>query len=407
MKHFDFDCTEKNSVQSNKKNNSVNIRLIRCVALILMLCIFLTGCDMSLYKEVLKDKKYIPGKKQTVASESTVESTIEKEVGSWVDVEVPADGANNSNTGDSDQDNEDSYFGEVDEFDREAYKNKVNDLYFGYFGSYYGGYFDDGWGERYYMSDHFNCSFEGVGALPMAKKYNNKTWLMIANIYHSVIDSLSTGSTGWQGDFDRLNQSVIDTGAEEALLGWYLDEPDNMQAVKILSDYARKYGRRFFVCFTVNAVSPRSYGGFQGENKHTSRDTTQYLTDVAFDCYWDVESNMQMFKNIIEDMHNTCPEDAYVWYVPGTYDSYSIKDRTRKQILASAQSRIKQLPYYYGFLMAEKKPGGILCFSGNFDSPSEQLYGIKQIMQVTNGGWQALVDELEVMGRKICTMKID
>ena len=65
------------------------------------------------------------------------------------------------------------------------------------------------------------------------------------------------------------------------MLGWYIDRPDNMPAVKELSRYAQKYGKRFFICFTVAATNGEVYGGYQGAEHTISKDTMQYLTDIA------------------------------------------------------------------------------------------------------------------------------
>lgn len=382
-----------------------------CLLLSVVICFMATGCNMNLYEEVLSSEKYIEGKPQTIQVESQVEKTIDKEVEVWVEGSADADNSND--------DYEEIYspiFEEKEkDFEKETksniekglYKNKVNDIYFGYFGNYMDP-LDYNWGSHYITSDHCNVFFGSVADLPTYKKYNCKVWIQIDGYLKKIEEELKYGTdTGaWEASFDKLNQSVIDSGAEDACLGWYLDEPTNMKAMLELTKYAQKYGRRFFVCFAVNNVSPRSYGGYKGENYHTTREYTQYLTDVAFDCYWSVESNQKMFENMREDLYNTCPEDAYIWYIPGTYTYYSSVNLSSSQLRQQCQEMIENLEYFYDFLMEEKKPGGLMCFAGNADLRGEKIYGLRQMQDKTNKGWQLLEDACRNVGKRICTMKL-
>jgi len=402
-----------------QKNKRTRFKLgITTLSMILSVNLFLSGC---LYKEVVADKQFtansIPEVSEPMTSQpenSELSQSADEELQpqykedfDWVWVPGVSKTSSSSQTpskspsgGSSNEDDEDVIV--------DVSGKKISDIGFGFYhlGPDSLGLSNNG--EMMMASDYVNTIISSPWVLPMAAKYKVRVWIDVRHIYDTIVRLASMGadSTAWHTTFDNIEKSVIDSGYEKSCLGWYIDEPTDMEAVKIISKYAQKYGRRFFVMFMVNTVSPRSYEGFKQEKNHTNRDYTQYLTDVGFDCYWGVKSNRTFFDNIIADMHATCPEDAYVWYVPNTYASKSAANSSRADLLEGAKFRIDDLNEMYALLKAEKKPGGLLCFSYDFDDDGEYIMGINVLNKKTNNGWKTLLDECVKIGREICSGKM-
>ena len=257
------------------------------------------------------------------------------------------------------------------------------------------------------QSDYVNTMFcDSTKFLAELKEYNVKVWCGVHDIYTKVVNN----TAGWKDSFDELYQEIKDSGHEDAVLGWYIDEPDNMPAVKELSRYAQKYGKRFFICFTVAATNGEVYGGYQGAEHTISKDTMQYLTDIAVDHYWDVDegNNKAGYQKLYKSLHNAMPDDCKVWYIPNTFAGWSIVDKRSAEIQAAAKIRIRHIQYMYECLKAEpvKNRGGILFFAYDFNSSAEKLYGLWNINEKTNGAWNSVMNEAIRVGREICTGKI-
>ena len=266
--------------------------------------------------------------------------------------------------------------------------------------------FDTKW-RNLAQSDYVNTMFcDSTKFLAELKDYNVKVWCGVHDIYTKVVNN----TAGWKDNFDQRYQEIKDSGHEDAVLGWYIDEPDNMPAVKELSRYAQKYGKRFFICFTVMATNGEVYGGYQGPEHTISKDTMQYLTDIAVDHYWDVDegNNKVGYEKLYKSLHNAMPDDCKVWYIPNTFAGWGIVDKSSTEIQAEAKKRIRHIQYMYECLKAEpvENRGGILFFSYDFNSSAEKLYGLWNINDKTNGAWNNVMNEAIRVGREICTGKI-
>ncbi len=235
--------------------------------------------------------------------------------------------------------------------------------------------------------------------LNFCKEHNTRVWCSV----HTLYDMIVNGYQGWEEEFDELVSNAKATGAYDALLGWYLDEPVDQEAVKTLSKYAQKYGKRFFVCYTVSTVAPQIYS--DGIREPVTADQAQYLTDIAFDMYW---GDQARFDAVLASMkQRVARDDVYIWFIPGCYGSKSLASDP-DAAAAEMDGWIQQLNMLYDMLKAEKKPGGLMCFAYNFnpDSSVEDLYGLKQINEGTGGAWNALMAEQIKVGREICTGKM-
>lgn len=251
-------------------------------------------------------------------------------------------------------------------------------------------------------SDYVNTVFVWSAAeLTGLREYNVKAWMYVNDIFTMVRNN----DPGWQTAFDALWQTFVDSGNVDSLLGWYLDEPTDMAAMKAITEYAYKtYHKRFLICFMVNTAVPDVYGGYQGDNSHLNKDNTQYLTDIAVDLYWEVQGNESFYKRVFEGLHKVMNPDAKVWYIPATFSYYDILNLTDKEIRKRGENSVRHLQFMYKFLQNEplKNRGGLLVFAYNFDSPWEQIYSLYNINEKTNGKWDFVMGECIDIGQEIC-----
>ncbi|MBQ8751508.1 MAG: hypothetical protein IJZ13_00200 [Clostridia bacterium] len=286
--------------------------------------------------------------------------------------------------------------------------NKVSDIGSGFYCVNFDKYgFDTKWKELA-QSDYVNTVFcDSTKFLRDLTDYNCKVWVGVHDIYNKVV----AGTAGWQDSFDSKYQSIKDSGYEDTVLGWYLDEPGNMAAVKELSRYAEQaYGKRFFVCYTVQATDYTVYGGYNDYNSHINKDNVRYLTDIAVDHYWEVtDANKAGYEKLYGTLHEMMPEDCKVWYIPNTFAGWTIVDKTDAEIAEAARIRVEHIQYMYEWLKKEPEEnrGGILFFSYDFNSSAEELYGLWNINDLTGGKWNNVLAECIRVGREICTGKLD
>lgn len=278
-------------------------------------------------------------------------------------------------------------------------KLKTSDIGFGYYGLYPDSLELDTSGTAMIQSDYVNTIIAGADSytLKLCKEHNTRVWCSVYSIYEKA----ANGVLGWQDDFDQLVKEAKATGAYDALLGWYLDEPIDQDAVKAISQYAQKYGKRFFVCYTVSTVAPQIYS--DGVREPVTADQAQYLTDIAFDMYW---GDQARFQAVLDSMKKrVARDDVYIWFIPGCYGDKSLASDPAAAA-AEVGKWVDQLNMLYGMLRDEKKPGGLMCFVYKFDSSVENLYGLKEINRGTNGAWNDILAEQIRIGREICTGKM-
>ena len=265
--------------------------------------------------------------------------------------------------------------------------------------------FDTKWQELA-KSDYVNTVFcDSLKFLRDLTDYNCRVWVSA----HDIYDKVAAGTAGWQESFDNKYAAIRDSGYEKTVLGWYLDEPSNMAAVKELTRYAQKFGKRFFICFTVQATDYTVYGGYVDNNSHISKDNVQYLTDIAVDHYWEItESNKKGYEKLYGTLHKMMPENCRVWYIPNTFAGWTLVDKSDAEIAKAAEIRIEHIRYMYEWLKKEpeKNRGGLMFFSYDFNSSAEELYGLWNINSLTKGKWNNVLEECIRVGREICTDKM-
>lgn len=286
---------------------------------------------------------------------------------------------------------------------------KTSEIGFGFYGVNFDKYgFDTKWKDLV-KTDYVNTVFcDNPKSFPELKAYNCRVWVSVGEIYNKV----RAGSAGWQEEFDELYQAIKDSGCEDIFLGWYIDEPNHMSAVKEITKYAyENYGKRFFICFMVNTVDPSLYGGFQGEDRHISKDTVQYITDIAADAYGEVNSaqGKRGYEKLFDALHKYMRPDAKVWYIPCTFTRYDILEQSSAEVNRRAQHCIDHTDYMYEFLENEpvENRGGIMAFAYDFDSPAEEIYSLWNVNNLMNNAWKKVMDNCISIGREICSGELD
>lgn len=276
---------------------------------------------------------------------------------------------------------------------------KTSDVGFGYYGLTPDEFGKDTSENTFIQSDFVNTIFGNTDeyTLNFCKENNTRVWVSVHSLYDKIVNNVS----GWQDDFDAMVDQAIESGAYESVLGWYLDEPIDNNAVKTLSKYAKDhYGKRFFVCFAVSSVAHSVYN--DGVRQEITPDQAQYLTDVAFDMYW---GSTQQYETVINRMRACINRnDVYVWYIADCFGSKSLQTNSASAA-GEVSGKIAHINLMYDFLKQETKPGGLLCFAYDFDPDpeSENLCGMKQINAGTSGTWDPLLAEQIRIGREICT----
>ena len=291
-----------------------------------------------------------------------------------------------------------------------ASSKKKSDIGFGYFGanlSTNNAYADtqemleNGVANTFFASDSYSLS--------QLNKNGGGAWVDVYSIYSKAVSAKTEDEIAqWKADFDAKVANLKATGYWEAVNGWYLDEPTNHNAVLAISEYAVKYGKRFFVCYMAGSVAPNNTTINHPNSDHyvadgITEETTKYLTDIAYDLYWNPAQNVSLYEDINAEMHSRLGNNKpKIWHVTFTALSASALTNTPEANKALCDSMIANLNTMYNFLKEEENKGGLLCYS--YDKPSYPgQYGLFQINEMTNGAFDALLERANEIGREICS----
>lgn len=236
-------------------------------------------------------------------------------------------------------------------------------------------------------------------------------WVSVYNIYNDAVNADTEEKTAaWQAKFDTLVSNLKDTGYYGAVNGWYLDEPTNHDAILAVSKYAQKYGKRFFVCYLAASVAPentRINPNKAYDAVGITEETTEYLTDIAYDLYWTPSENSELYESINASMHNLLGANTpKVWHIAYTAFYSGVFDLTEQELAEDCQKRIDDINVMYDFLKAETNRGGLLCYSYD-DNATTTQYGLYTVNKVTDGAYNALLERIGEIGKEICSGTLD
>ncbi len=203
----------------------------------------------------------------------------------------------------------------------------------------------------------------------------------------------------WQQIVDEKVAFLKSLGCDEAIEGFYIDEPllngITLEDFKKATGYLAKAwkGKRIFCCFSVAGVAPDIWT--TGNVLPVTPEAGKYLTDVAFDMYhpfdWKYEHIATQMK---ERLGNR--DDLRVWYVPCVMNYRGDKDE---------QHCLDHLRGCYELLKKEKNPGGLMCFTYyTFPREVEALgnIGLDHLFGQEKGdvNWTELRNEIHSIGKE-------
>ncbi len=282
---------------------------------------------------------------------------------------------------------------------------KVSDIGFGY----YGATLDD-FGIKtdvadMIKSDYANVfTYSGEYALKLIAENNSKVWVNVYKYYKMICDD----KIGWEDSFDKMAKDLKDTGCWDSVLGWYLDEPLEHEAILTLSKYAyEKYKKRFFICYFAASMAPEYSVLGSYDKEGISERTTEYITDIAYDLYWDVTTHRDVYEYVNRSMHKRLGKNnPKIWYIP----YLAVWGKDLEETVENQQNtnliQLAHLELMYEFLKQEENPGGLMCYAYNVDDTSfEDQYGWKEANKLSEGIFDTLFRRSVEIGREICTGK--
>lgn len=265
-------------------------------------------------------------------------------------------------------------------------------------------------------SDYVNCVILSAyaednlpGQIRLAIKNGNAFWINTQFLERGIKKDkwgrrYMQIAEDWQSEMDRVVEIVREEHAYNHFLGFYMDEPLlNRFSVKNIYDFSKynhdTYGKRYFVCFAVEGIVPSEYNDGV-TNGHMTKQYSTYITDAAYDMYWDFETYKEKYERINTKMKTELPDDCRIWYVPWTFaTSYTSADEVD---LMEAQ-RIAHLNGMKDFLDKEEYKGGLMSFCWN-----GEILGFLGMKEATEKGhWQTLFERFKEIGRELSGIKVE
>lgn len=288
---------------------------------------------------------------------------------------------------------------------KQLYDRKTSDIGFGYYGMTPDSLELDMSAIEYMKTDHTNTVIissspgELTYGLQQCKTYNCKAWVGI-----DVFGPDRRLRENWQSIVNDVVAEAKASGAYDAMLGFYLDEPllggCTREDLYTLTKYNHdKIGKRFFICFAVAGVAPEVYDDPNCSPPLTP-ETGKYITDIGFDMYWEFDANKSKYDEIIRLMKQRSGNEAVrIWYIPWAYTDQTDDAATLTRLNKECTRHLQAM---YDYLKQEKHPGGLMVFL--YDGSSLGFTGIRQ---AGDGLWKGLKQECERIGREICTGKMN
>lgn len=280
-----------------------------------------------------------------------------------------------------------------------------DDVFFGYYGLTIDSLEMDISAITYSETDYVNVMLCGsttdevTYALQLAKKNNCKIWI---NIHSALFTSPTILSGVWQKRFDEVDTAARNSGAYDYLLGYYLDEPlltgiSHEDLIAVTKYQKQQFGKRFFVCFAASGISTDIWTPPAQASPPITKEAAQYITDVAFDIYWNFKEYKSTYDKAIADMKARIGrDDVYVWYVP------CVMNGSGK---FSEPLAIEHLQGMYDYLKKEKKPGGLMCYT--LRTSNGDGLGNIGLDEMEDNPWNKLRKECQRIGREITSGKLD
>lgn len=267
-------------------------------------------------------------------------------------------------------------------------------------------------------SDYINCTILGTGDLEMNIQMCMQNgiffWISMAPLCEAGIDQETKEMKikfDWKQNMDKIADRIKMVGAWNYFLGWYMDEPllnrFSAEDVYMFTEYNHNtFQKRYFICFAVEGIAPEGYSDGMTRGSMT-KETAKYITDCAYDMYWEFDKWEDKYKLINKSMKKRLSDDCKIWYIPWAYGSTDAEgDRNKPNMKAMAENEqmyIDHLNGMYNFLKEEKNPGGLFPFL--FSGDHLAFYGIEEMVEA--GHWTNYFELLKKYGRELVGKKVN
>lgn len=184
-------------------------------------------------------------------------------------------------------------------------------------------------------------------------------WVSISTTIFTFASSGSYFNYGWQDAVREKMKEIEEEGLMEHVLGFSIDEPflagikkeDFIEATKFLRETYPNL--RVMTCFATNAIEPTVWS--TGNDVLIDEESTKYLTDIAYDMYWDAKIHLSKYKKLNESMKKRLGNNnPRIWWLPCIMSSAGKTDE---------QYALDHLEMCFDFLMEEENPGGLICYA--------------------------------------------
>lgn len=259
-------------------------------------------------------------------------------------------------------------------------------------------------------SDYVNCVIlsaypdaDLAGQIRLAVKNGNAFWISTQFLERGIKKDkwgkrYMEIAENWQSEMDSVVATVRNEGAYNYFLGFYMDEPLlNRFSVKNVYDLSKynhdTYGKRYFICFAVEGIVPSEYNENVTNGNMTKKYST-YITDAAYDMYWDFEEYKDKYERINEKMKAELPDDCRIWYIPW---GYATTDKSIPAVRLMENQLLAHLEGMKEFLDKEENKGGLMTFCWKGEHLG--FYGMKEVTE--QGYWQKFFARFKEIGREI------
>lgn len=259
-------------------------------------------------------------------------------------------------------------------------------------------------------TDYINCVIlsayaqdDLAGQIRLAIKNGNAFWINTQFLERGIVKDkwgkrYMAIAEDWQSEMDKVVATVREEGAFNYFLGFYMDEPLlNRFSVKNIYDFSKynhdTFGKRYFICFAVEGIVPSEYNDGV-TNGHMTKQYSTYITDAAYDMYWDFETYKDKYERINEKMKLELPDACRIWYIPW---AYTTADKSMPAVRLMENQLLAHLNGMKEFLDGEEHKGGLMTFCWKGEHLG--FYGMKEITE--QGYWQNFFDRFKQIGREI------
>ncbi|MHB1453841.1 MAG: hypothetical protein ACYCYM_07815 [Saccharofermentanales bacterium] len=264
-------------------------------------------------------------------------------------------------------------------------------------------------------SDYINIMFAGGGGASVAsiveqvraiKEHGKTCWVQVYDSTFVRSGDKTVLRDNFKTNLIEITKALTDADVYDCVRGIYLDEPF-LQGIskEELYEMTRFYRllndkKGVFICFSVTAICPDIWKPDYPVDQLDEK-TSEYITDIAFDMYWDYSEYEYLYKKITNRMYEiTRNHDTKYWFVPMTMSGAG---------KSTENTSIEHTNGLYELLKESPNPGGLVCYSYWTIPPEYEALGninLDILLDKNNPDrWALLEQRLLVIGEQIVSGK--